>query len=127
MVVYDRVVPNEAIESLIALTVGVLIALGFEFILKTLRANFIDRAGKRADARMSRLVFDRLLSMPLDKRRNSSGAMASVVREFDTLREFFTSATLVRSSICRSSSSSSGSSRSSPGRSISCRSSACRP
>jgi len=95
MVVYDRVVPNEAIESLIALTVGVLIALGFEFILKTLRANFIDRAGKRADARMSRLVFDRLLSMPLDKRRNSSGAMASVVREFDTLREFFTSATLV--------------------------------
>jgi ATP-binding cassette subfamily C protein LapB len=95
MVVYDRVVPNEAIESLIALTVGVLIALGFEFILKTLRASFIDRAGKRADARMSRLVFDKILSMPLDKRRNSSGAMASVVREFDTLREFFTSATLV--------------------------------
>jgi ATP-binding cassette subfamily C protein LapB len=95
MVVYDRVVPNEAIESLIALTIGVLIALLFDFIIKTLRAQFVDRAGKRADARMSRLIFDKILNMRLDNRRQKSGAMASIVREFDTLREFFTSATLV--------------------------------
>ena len=95
MVVYDRVVPNEAIESLIALTIGVLIALAFDFIIKTLRAQFVDKAGKRADARMSRLIFDKILNMRLDNRRQKSGAMASIVREFDTLREFFTSATLV--------------------------------
>jgi ATP-binding cassette subfamily C protein LapB len=95
MVVYDRIVPNEAIESLIALTIGVLIALGFDFIIKTLRAQFVDRAGKRSDARMSRLIFDRLLNMRLDNMRQKSGAMASIVREFDTLRDFFTSATLV--------------------------------
>lgn len=95
MVVYDRVVPNEAIESLIALTIGVLIALGFDFLIKTLRGSFIDRAGQLADARMSRLIFDKLLSMRLDKRKEKSGALASVVREFETLREFFTSATLV--------------------------------
>ena len=95
MVVYDRVVPNEAIESLIALTVGVLIALVFDFIIKTLRAQFIDRAGKRADSRMSRLIFEKLLNMKLDSRRQKAGAMASIVREFDTLREFFTSATLI--------------------------------
>jgi ATP-binding cassette, subfamily C, bacterial LapB len=95
MVVYDRVVPNEAIESLIALTIGVLIALGFDFVIKTLRAQFVDRAGKRADARMSRLIFDKILSMKLDSRRQKSGAMATIVREFDTLREFFTSATLI--------------------------------
>lgn len=95
MVVYDRVVPNEAIESLIALTIGVLIALGFDFIIKTLRAQFVDKAGKRADARMSRLIFDKILSLKLDRRRQKSGAMASIVREFDTLREFFTSATLI--------------------------------
>ena len=95
MVVYDRVVPNEAIESLIALTVGVLIALGFDFIIKTLRAGFVDKAGKKADARMSRLIFDKMLNLKLDSRRQKSGAMASIVREFDTLREFFTSATLV--------------------------------
>lgn len=95
MVVYDRVVPNEAIESLIALTIGVLVALAFDFIIKTLRAQFVDKAGKRADARMSRLIFDKILGMRLDNRRQKSGAMASIVREFDTLREFFTSATLV--------------------------------
>jgi len=95
MVVYDRVVPNEAIESLIALTVGVLIALFFDFIIKTLRAQFVDKAGQRADSRMSRLIFDKILNMRLDNRRQKSGAMASIVREFDTLREFFTSATLV--------------------------------
>ena len=95
MVVYDRVVPNEAIESLIALTVGVSIALGFDFIIKTLRGQFVDRAGQRADGRMARIIFDKLLSLRLENRSQKSGAMASVVREFDTLREFFTSATLV--------------------------------
>lgn len=95
MVVYDRVVPNEAVESLIALTIGVLLALSFDFIIKTLRAQFVDRAGKRADLRMSRLIFDKILTMRLDRKRRKAGAMASIVREFDTLREFFTSATLV--------------------------------
>ncbi|MDC1446288.1 type I secretion system permease/ATPase [Amylibacter sp.] len=95
MVVYDRVVPNEAIESLIALTIGVLIAMSFEFLIKTLRALFVDRASKKADQRMSRLIFDKILNLRLDTGSKKSGALASVVREFDTLREFFTSATLI--------------------------------
>ena len=95
MVVYDRVVPNEAIESLIALTIGVSIALVFDFVIKTIRGQFVDRAGQRADGRMARLIFNKLLNLRLDQRNQKSGAMASVVREFDTLREFFTSATLV--------------------------------
>ena len=95
MVVYDRVVPNEAIESLIALTIGVLIAMSFEFLIKTLRAQFVDRASKKADERMSRLIFDKILNLRLDTGTRKSGALASVVREFDTLREFFTSATLI--------------------------------
>lgn len=95
MVVYDRIVPNQAIESLIALTLGVLMAMGFDFVIKTLRASSLDLASRRADDYLSRLIFDRLLALPLDGQRRRSGALASVVREFDTLREFFTSATLV--------------------------------
>ncbi len=95
MVVYDRVVPNQAIESLVALTIGVLIALGFDFLIKTLRANFIDKAGKKADSRMSRLIFDQLMTMNLASKNAKSGALASTVREFESLRDFFTSATLV--------------------------------
>lgn len=95
MVVYDRVVPNAATESLIALTFGIVIALSFDFLIKSLRAQFIDRAGQGADLRMSRMIFEKILNMRLDTRQRKSGAMASIVREFDTLRDFFTSATLV--------------------------------
>ena len=95
MVVYDRVLPNEATESLIALTVGVGLALAFDFVLKLLRANFIDRAGQKADMFMGRRVFDQVLNIKMKSRTGSTGAMASTIREFETLREFFTSATLV--------------------------------
>lgn len=95
MVVYDRVLPNEATESLIALTFGVGIALVFDFALKLLRAGFIDRAGQNADMFMGRRVFDQLLNIQMKSRTGSTGAMTSTVREFETLREFFTSATLV--------------------------------
>ncbi|WP_170372047.1 type I secretion system permease/ATPase [Ruegeria arenilitoris] len=95
MTVYDRVLPNEAVESLVALTIGVGIALIFDFVLKILRASFIDRAGQNADMLMGRRVFDQLLNIQMKSRTGSTGAMANTVREFETLREFFTSATLV--------------------------------
>ncbi len=95
MVVYDRVLPNAAMESLIALTVGVGLALIFDFILKILRAGFIDRAGKKADIVLGRRVFDQLLNLQMKSRTGSTGVMTSTIREFETLREFFTSATLV--------------------------------
>ena len=89
MVVYDRVVPNQAIESLIALTIGVLIALGFDFLIKTLRANFIDRAGKRADTRMSRIIFDQLTTMNLATKREKSGALDPNGIIFDSVAAIF--------------------------------------
>ncbi|WP_170415383.1 type I secretion system permease/ATPase [Ruegeria atlantica] len=95
MVVYDRVLPNEATESLIALTAGVGLALAFDFILKLLRAGFIDRAGKKADMFIGRRIFDQVLNIKMKSKSGSTGAIASTIREFETLREFFTSATLV--------------------------------
>ena len=49
MTVYDRIIPNGAFESLMALSIGVVIALGFDFLIKSLRSKFIDIASKRAD------------------------------------------------------------------------------
>lgn len=94
MVVYDRVLPNEAMESLVALTVGVGIALGFDFAIRSLRAGFMDRAGQRADLSMGRAIFDRVLSIRLSARSGSTGATAAALREFETIRDFFTSASL---------------------------------
>lgn len=95
MVVYDRVLPNEAIESLVALTAGMAIALFFDFIIKTLRAGFIDRLGHRTDREIGRRIFEQLLNLPLKSRTGSTGALASTLREFETVREFFSSATLI--------------------------------
>jgi len=94
MTVYDRVIPNNAIESLIALTVGVLFAHVFDFVLKSLRGYFIDVAGQRLDAVVGARVFDNLMSMRLDARRGGVGATAGLVKEFENLRDFFSSATL---------------------------------
>ena len=95
MTVYDRVIPNGAFESLIALSVGVVIALGFDFLIKGLRARFIDIASKRADLEISRRLFDRILTLTPTEQRQKTGAMAGTIREFETLREFFNSSTLV--------------------------------
>lgn len=95
MTVYDRVIPNGAFESLIALSIGVVIALGFDFLIKSLRAKFIDTASKRADLEISRRLFERILTLSPGEQRQQTGAMAGTVREFETLREFFNSSTLV--------------------------------
>lgn len=94
MVVYDRVVPNNATESLIALSIGVAIILAFDFILKSLRGYFIDIAGQSIDRDVGGAIFKRLLSMRMESRKGSAGAFAGLLREFETLRDFFASATL---------------------------------
>ena len=94
MTVYNRIVPNNATDSLIALSIGVAIILVFDFILRTLRGYFIDIAGQRIDRTVGAAIFARMLSMRLESRRGSSGAFAGLLREFEALRDFFASATL---------------------------------
>lgn len=95
MTVYDRVLPNQAIESLVALTIGVAIAHVFDLLLKSLRGYFVDIAGQRLDSVVGARVFDNLMAMRMDARRGATGATAGLIREFDSLRDFFSSATLV--------------------------------
>ncbi|MCL1629534.1 type I secretion system permease/ATPase [Roseibaca sp. V10] len=95
MVVYDRILPSAATDSLFALTIGVAVALVFDLVLKTLRAGFIDHAGKRADLDMGQRVFDHLIETEMAARKGSVGAVSATMREFESLRDFFTSATMV--------------------------------
>jgi len=94
MTVYDRVIPNNAMESLAALTIGVLFAHLFDFVLKSLRGYFIDVAGQRLDASVGAKVFDNLMAMRLGARKGGVGETAGLVKEFENLRDFFSSATL---------------------------------
>ena len=94
MVVYDRVLPNNATSSLIALSIGLAIVIIFDFGLKTLRAYFVDVAGARIDREVGDSVFSRLLAIRLEQKKGSTGALAGIIRELETLRDFFASATL---------------------------------
>ncbi len=95
MTVYDKVVPNSAFETLWALTAGVCIVYATDFLLKQLRAHFLDYAGKKADVVISAELFEQILGMTMQARPASAGVLASKMKEFETVRDFFTSATLV--------------------------------
>jgi len=94
MTVYDRVVPNMALDSLTALSIGVAIVLFFDFILRVLRSYFVDVAGADIDRDIGSAVFDRLMRIRLDMKRGSTGALTGLMRELETLRDFFASASM---------------------------------
>lgn len=94
MNVYDRVVPNNAVETLWALAVGVLIVFIFDFFMRNVRTYFIDNAGKKIDLELSAKIYEHLLGLKMDTRPPSVGALSNTVNAFDSFREFITSATI---------------------------------
>ncbi len=94
MNVYDRVVPNQALETMWVLALGVAMVFSFEFMIRLLRGYFIDRAGKRADSLMASALFEHIMGIEMASKPASSGSFANQARAYETLREFFTSATL---------------------------------
>ena len=94
MTVYDRVVPNNATSSLVALSIGLAVIVVFDFILKLLRAYFVDIAGASIDRDIGESVFARLLGLRLDLKKGSTGSLTGLMRELEALRDFFASATL---------------------------------
>lgn len=91
---YDRVLPNNATETGWVLAIGASSIYIFDFIIRTLRAYFIDVAGRRADVLLAQKLFNQVLDMRLGTHTGSIGAFANNLKEFDSLREFFNSATM---------------------------------
>ncbi|AWH88921.1 type I secretion system permease/ATPase [Limnobaculum parvum] len=94
MNVYDRVVPTQAYVTLWSLAVGVAIAIVFEFISRLVRAHLIDIAGKKADLLLGTMLFRQVMSIRMENKPQSSGSFANQLREFESVRDFVTSATL---------------------------------
>lgn len=95
LTVYDRVVPYNAFETLWVLVTGILIIFGFDFILRSLRSYFIDLAGKNADVLLASMIFERAMGIRMENRPTSAGSFANQLREFESLREVMSSATVV--------------------------------
>ena len=94
MNVYDRVVPNNATDTLWMLALGVLLMIGMDFMIRLLRGHFVDLASARIDVKLSALIMERVLGMRLETRPASVGSFASNLRSFESVRDFIASATV---------------------------------
>jgi len=94
MNVYDRVVPNNAIETLWVLAIGISLVLLFNLLLTTLRAHVVDTASKRIDVQLSALIMDRVLGLRMEGRPASVGSFAANLRSFESIRDFIASASI---------------------------------
>ncbi len=92
MTVYDRVVPNNAIESLWALTAMIACVIIFDLVMKILRGIFVDRAGARVDQRVSAVLFERIARHDAELTKTATGSLAGTVRNFDILKDAIGSA-----------------------------------
>ena len=94
MQVYDRVVPSKGYSTLLVLTVGALLGIALELVLKQVRAHMIDRACKEIDQELSAIFFGKALDIRMDARPRTVGTFAAQVRQFESVRHFLTSSTL---------------------------------
>ncbi len=94
MSVYDRVIPNNATETLWVFAIGVLVVYSIDTFLKFTRAMLLESAGKKSDIIMSSIIFEKVLDLKMASHPKSVGSFASNLKDFDSIRSFLTNATL---------------------------------
>ena len=94
MSVYDRVIPNNAKETLWVFAIGVLVVYTLDTFLKFTRAILLESAGKKSDVIMSSIIFEKVLDLRMASHPKSVGSFASNLKDFDSIRSFLTNATL---------------------------------
>lgn len=93
--VYDRVVPNQATETLWVLAIGIFIVLCFDLALRLMRSSFVDLAASRADVKLSSAIMAKSLGLRLEERPASTGSFTSTLQSFESVRAFIGSATIL--------------------------------
>ncbi len=94
MNVYDRVVPNGAIETMWVLAIGILSVHLFDMALKLIRTYFLENAGKKSDVIMSSILFNKVMNLKMEVRPKAIGSFANNLKEFDSIRNFITSSSI---------------------------------
>jgi ATP-binding cassette subfamily C protein LapB len=94
MNVYDRVIPNNAQETLLVFTIGVVLVYLLDFTLKFVRAYMLELASKKSDIILSSIIFEKVLDLKLSEHPTSVGSFASNLKDFEAVKSFFTAATM---------------------------------
>ncbi|MBA1432762.1 MAG: type I secretion system permease/ATPase, partial [Epsilonproteobacteria bacterium] len=94
MNVYDRVIPNNAEETLMVFTIGIVLVYVLDFFLKFTRSYLLELAGKKSDIIMSSIIFEKVLDLKMAEHPPSVGSFANNLKDFESVRSFFTTATM---------------------------------
>jgi ATP-binding cassette subfamily C protein LapB len=94
MNVYDRVIPNNAMETLFFFAIGVLLVYILDTFLKFTRTGLLEAAAKKSDVIISSRIFEKVLALKMTDLPRSVGSFASNIKDFDSIRSFLTNATL---------------------------------
>jgi len=94
MNVYDRVIPNNAQETLMVFSIGIIAIYILDFFLKFTRGYMLEIAGKKSDIIMSSIIFEKVLDLKMAHHPASVGSFANNLKNFESVRSFFTTATM---------------------------------
>jgi len=94
MNVYDRVIPNNAQETLMVFTIGIVFVYLLDFFLKFTRAYMLEIAAKKSDIIMSSIIFEKVVDLKMAEHPKSVGSFANNLKNFESVRSFFTTATM---------------------------------
>ena len=93
-VIYDKVIPHQALVTLWTLAIGAALALLFDMFARQLRSHLIDLAGRKADMIIGAKLFRQTLGVRMEHKPASAGSYAHYLAQVEVVRDFFTSATM---------------------------------
>ncbi len=96
MSVYDRVVPNNATETLFVLAIGVVIILLFDVFFKSVRNYIIEKVGKELGVYLEEELLKRVLSIQSQYDNMLVGTKANLFRELALIKDFFATKSIVQ-------------------------------
>lgn len=94
MAVYNKVIPNSALGSLLSLALGVAVAVLFDWVFKLVKARIVNKACNDIEAALQPKLFFKVVSMDLQSRPKLSGAAATLVRDLDAVIDLFTNSSI---------------------------------
>jgi ATP-binding cassette, subfamily C, bacterial LapB len=92
--VYDRVIPHQSEPTLWVLAIGALLAIALEGVLKLARSELMDMSGRKIELSVQARLMHRLLHMKTHPSMRRPSNLFSSMREFGSVREFFTASTI---------------------------------
>ena len=92
--VYDRVIPHQSEATLWVLALGAMLAILMEGMLKAARSGLMDVTGRRIELVVQDHLMNRLLGMKANPAERRPSQMFNAMREFSSVREFFTASTI---------------------------------